>query len=224
MNKKLIMAIIVSILFIYLITFYYCPVKADSTDFINFDSGITLYSPLNTTYSYRNLTLNLTIPVGYIHADAGQVVTNVVMNYSIDGAYNGSVFLYIAETQTHMIVIGAGKADLPALPDGSHSLTLYTYGLNMQSYTPQYKSYISTMYFSIDDPNSTFIPTPTPISTSNLFPSPSPTSPTSTQSPSHSPSPTVPEFPSMIIPTLLMTVILPTLLVYFKKHKRIRVL
>ncbi len=165
-------------------------VRSESTDFINFDSGIGLFSPLNTTYNFRNLALNLTVPVGYIHADAGQVVTNVVMNYSIDGTYNGPVFLYIAETQTHMVIMGAGRASLPELPDGSHKLTLYTYGLNMQSYTPQYKSYVSTMYFSIYAPNSTFIPTPSPIPTPTVTPSPS-LSTTPSLTPSASPSPSI---------------------------------
>jgi hypothetical protein len=46
--------------------------------------------------------------------------------------------------------------DLPELPDGSHCLTLYLYGYNTRSFLPQFKSYVDTVYFSIN------VPTPTP--------------------------------------------------------------
>jgi hypothetical protein len=126
------------------------PVKAESTGYIKFvDSGVTIYSPLNTTYNNRNLTLNLTLAmVGMIHSDGG-MVTTVSMNYTIDGIYKGQVPLW-ANAETHVVIGGYGSTNLPELPDGSHSLTIYLYGYNQQSPKPQFKSYVNTVYFSIE--------------------------------------------------------------------------
>jgi hypothetical protein len=192
MKKALLTAITISALLISsMVTACPHPVRADSTDFISFlDSGVTIFSPVNMTYNYRNLTLNLTLTVGYIHGEAGIIVTEVPsMNYSIDGVYNGSVLLWVATTQTHMTIQGVGSVVLPELPDGSHYLTIHLYGYNMQSFQPQFKSYVDTVYFSIDDPNSIFIPTPSPTQTPTVVPTltPSP-SPSLTPTPSPSPS------------------------------------
>ena len=204
MKKTLLTAITISALLISsMVTACPHPVRADSTDFISFlDSGVTIFSPVNMTYNYRNLTLNLTLTVGYIHGEAGSIVTGVPsMNYSIDGVYNGSVLLWVATTQTHMTIQGVGSAGLPELPDGSHYLTIYLYGYNMQSFQPQFKSYVNTVYFSIDDPNSIFIPTPSPTPTPTLTPSPSPSlaptpSPSPSLRPSSSPTPSLTPSPS----------------------------
>lgn len=195
MKKEILTAIAISALLISLMAIICSyPVRADSIDFIRFDSGVTIFSPINMTYNYRNLTLNLTVPVWSIIG----MYSSVSMNYSIDGIYNGPVPLRDTTNPEAPPIItkvgmGAGSVDLPELPDGSHYLTIYLYGLNMQNYQPQFKSYVNTVYFSIDDPNSIFIPTPSPTPTP-LTPSPSPTpnqTPNSTQSaaPSISPSP-----------------------------------
>jgi hypothetical protein len=52
-------------------------VKADSNEPIAFSSGLTLYSPINKSYTSNLLTLNLTYGAG-----AGLQRT---LNYSIDG-------------------------------------------------------------------------------------------------------------------------------------------
>ena len=200
MKKTLLTAIAISALLLSLmVTVCPHPVRADSADFISFlDSAVTIFSPVNMTYNYRNLTLNLTVPVWSIMG----MPTSVSMNYSIDGIYNGPVPLRTitppdAPPIATKVGWGAGSVDLPELPDGSHYLTIYLYGLNMRNYQPQFKSYVYTVYFSIDDPNSIFIPTPTP----TLTPSPTP-SPTA--SPFITPSPSVPEFPSLMAVSYLM--------------------
>ena len=189
------------------------PTSTPSTDSIHFiDSDVTIFSPINMTYNHRNLILHLTVPVWSMMG----MPTNVSMNYSIDGSYNGSIPL---KTITHpdappiatKVGYGAGSVDLPELPNGSHYLTIYLYGLNMQNYQPQFKSYVNTVYFSIEDPNSIFIPTPTPTSvpTPTLTPSPSP---------SLAPSPSLPEFTSWVI--LPLVVIVGTALVALRCYRR----
>jgi hypothetical protein len=182
-------AIIVSALFVSLMATGACShlVRADSADFISFDSGVTIYSPINRTYSSRYLTLNLTL---YSAGTMGSIDPGISMNYDIDGIYNGPVPLNIDNPGLHVVTGGVGIVNLPELPEGSHCLTIYLEGLNQKNYEPRYLSYVNTVYFAIDDSNLTPTATPT------LSPSPSP-SPSS--SPSLSPSPSIPEFPSWII-------------------------
>jgi hypothetical protein len=148
-------------------------VMADSADSVNFlDSALTIYSPVNMTYNYRHLTLDLTVPVWSIMG----MPNNVSMNYTVDGIFSGSVPLRdITPSDAPPIAtkvgMGSGIVDLPEFPDGSHYLTIYLYGLNMLNYQPQFKSYVYTIYFSIDDPNSNFTPITTPTPTS--YPNPS---------------------------------------------------
>jgi hypothetical protein len=200
MKKATLTAIAISALLISFIgSMNSYPVKADSADSIKFDSGVTIYSPLSKLYNYRNLTLNLSIGmVGMIHSDGQPVTGPVAMNYSIDGQYSGRVPLW-SNAGTHMIISGYGIMDLPELPDGGHTLTIYLYGYNMQGYQPQFKSYTNSVYFLIYDPNTTFIPTPSPIPTptptASLKPTPSPTA-SILPSPSPSPSPSPPTTPS----------------------------
>lgn len=250
MKKEILTAIAISALLISLMAIICSyPVRADSTDFIRFDSGVTIFSPINMTYNYRNLTLNLTVPVWSIIG----MYSSVSMNYSIDGIYNGPVPLRDTTNPDAPPIItkvgmGAGSVDLPELPDGSHYLTIYLYGLNMQNYQPQFKSYVNTVYFSIDGPNSIFIPTPSPTPTPTLTPSPSPSltptpSPSPSLSPSSSPTPSVSPSssptqqptiepspiaygiqaitytPAIIIIGLVIGTVVVGLLAYFAKHK-----
>jgi hypothetical protein len=200
MKKAILKTIAISALLISLmVSMNLHSVKADSTDSISFDSGVTVYSPLSKLYNCRNLTLNLSIGmVGIIHSDGQPVTGPVVMNYSIDGKYSGRVPLW-SNAGTHMIISGYGIMDLPELPDGGHTLTIILYGYNMQGYQPQFKSYVNTVYFLIYDPNTTFVPTPSPIPTPTVIPTPS-SSPTPTPSPTPSilpsPSPTMSPSPS----------------------------
>src|SRR3990172_2536314 len=244
-------AIIVSALFVSLMATGACPhpVRADITDFIRFDSGVTIFSPTNRTYNSRNLTLNLTL---YSAGVLGSIDPRVSVNYDIDGICNGLVPLKVDNPGLHVVTGGAGIVNLPELPKGSHCLTISLEGLNQKTHEPKYLSYVNTVYFAIDDSNLTPTatptlspspspdPTPTPIPT----PSPSPT-PSTTQTPSPSPSPTPSIFPSSsptqqptlepsqtaydiqfvgFTPTIILYALVPIavvigLLAYFAKHK-----
>jgi hypothetical protein len=136
-----------------------CPVKAASTDYIGFDSGVYIYSPLNVTYQYNNLVLNLGLSGA---GNLGGLDPQISMNYSIDGIYNGSVPL-MSNGEMHVSTRAVATVNLPEVPDGSHTLTIYLYGLNQRTYEPRYLSYVNTIYFSTIG-NPALGPTPTPSS------------------------------------------------------------
>lgn len=146
MNRKIVLPFLFAVLFASLGTCTY-PVRADSNDFISFPSGITLFSPINSTYNSQHLTLNLTL---YSAGSMGYIDSRISMNYSIDGKLNGHVPLTVSNPGVHVITNGAGLVSLPELSEGSHSLTLYLEGFNQKYHEPRFLSYVDTVYFSID--------------------------------------------------------------------------
>ncbi len=128
-------------------------VRADSASSIQFaDSGVTVFSPVNKTYSCKNLVLNVSLQNAGV---LGTVDPGVFMNYSVDGEYNGPVPLKSSGV-LHISTDAVGAVNLPELPEGSHRLTIYLYGLNPSAYEPKYLSFINTVYFStVGTPNST---------------------------------------------------------------------
>ncbi len=91
-------------------------VRATSIDYIRFSSGVTIFSPLNTTYNSRFLNLNMTFDQG-----AGIACS---LNYSIDGNSRGSIPLVSEDTGFHFIFKNTGLVTLPELSEGSHYLTI----------------------------------------------------------------------------------------------------
>ena len=150
-----------------------CPslLEADSVDSVGFDSGVRVFSPVNMTYYYNNLILNLSLNgAGML----GSLDPQISMNYNIDGLYNGSVPLR-SNGETHVVTVALATVNLPKLPDGSHCLTIYLNGLNQRTHEPKYVSYITRIYFSTVDEtalNSALSPTiaPTPyLGNSTIF-------------------------------------------------------
>jgi hypothetical protein len=92
-------------------------VNADSSEPITFTSRVTLYSPVNTTYSSTFLNLNLTAQVG--------IAINCTITYSIDNKHQGIVPLKeIYPGELHVINQVQGNVFLPELTHGTHNLTL----------------------------------------------------------------------------------------------------
>jgi hypothetical protein len=190
MNKETATAIMLSCtLLISMIGITFNSVKADSNDPIVFSGGVTLYSPVNTTYHINSLTLNLTCGCG-----AG---LHLFLNYDIDGKYQGPITLTFNLTPGfHIIGLGSGLVQLPELPAGSHCLTIYEeaylydyYGASPPG--PPFKqtapgsadfvaSWVDKVYFTIDSDRNTSESTPS----DNSIPS------NSSATPSASPEPT----------------------------------
>ena len=146
MNRKIVLPFLLAVLFASLGTCTH-PVRADSNDFISFPSGITLFSPLNSTYNSQYLTLNLAL---YSAGSMGYIDSRISLNYSIDGKLNGQVPLTVSNPGVHVITNGVGLVSLPELSEGSHSLTLYLEGFNQKYSEPRFLSYADIVHFSID--------------------------------------------------------------------------
>ena len=95
-------------------------VSAGSNDGMGFSSGVYLYSPINTTYASRFLTLNLTFGAG--------LGVQCSLNYSIDGVYNGPIPIVPKNNEMHVVIQTTGIVQLPELSEGSHCLTIYVEG------------------------------------------------------------------------------------------------
>jgi hypothetical protein len=145
------------------------PVKADSNSPIDFSGGVTMYSPVNTTYYINFLTLNLTCSCG-----AG---LDFSLNYSIDGEYQGPITLMFNSTYGFQLIsLGTGLVQLPELPSGSHRLTVWEeaylndyHGANPPGapFKPTapgsadyFASWVDIVYFMIDSNATQLIPKP----------------------------------------------------------------
>ena len=147
MNKTLLTAISFSALLISLIvTAYPYPVRADSTDAIRFiDSGVTIYSPVNMTYYYGDLFLNVSL---YSAGILGGLDPEISMNFSIDGIVQWFSSPKEQWRNSHDVQSSWNSWLYHQLPNGSHYLTICPYGFNQRSYEPRYLSSANTVYFS----------------------------------------------------------------------------
>jgi hypothetical protein len=123
-------------------------VKAESTDFLSFSSGITLFSPVNTTYTSGNLMLNLTL---YSAGGFGSIDSRISLTYSIDSGEKFAVHLNVSNPGMHLITNGAAQIRFSELSEGSHYLTLNLYAYNQRTYEPKFMSYVNTVYFTVND-------------------------------------------------------------------------
>jgi len=210
-KKEIWTAVAVSIVLVSLaISFCFSTAEADSAESICFiDSGITVYSPLNTTYQTQPSVLKVNL---YGAGNFASLDPEVSMSYSIDDVYEGPVHLR-SDGEMHFITNAIGTAPLPKLTSGSHCLRIHLYGWNQRSYEPRYLSYVNTVYFSIagESPFSSPRPNPTP----TLIPT---LAPTSTPSPEPNSAPEL--FPKSLAIASFMGLAFVSLglLVYLKKR------
>ncbi len=172
MGKKAIIALITISLILVGLAASERIAKADSSSPISFNGGITLYSPLNETYTYNFLNLSLSASLS-----AG---VHTTINYSIDGEdLQGPLALVYAEAGFPFYT-GNSSFELPYLAAGSHSLTIYE-----QSVIPDYHganppgapfkqvpnssdwaaTWVDAVYFSINSGLASTEPTSTPTPT-----------------------------------------------------------
>ena len=116
-------------------------VRANSTEPIHFSSGVTLFSPLNKTYTSKLLILNFSFNLGF--------GIQYSINYDIDGKYEGPMPYKIENPEElHVVYYATGLVKLPELSEGSHSLTVTL--LTSQNNDHIKPSYTNTVNFAID--------------------------------------------------------------------------
>ena len=170
--------------------------KADTNQPLIFSSGLTLYSPVNTTYSTNIIEFNGTFNCPKAFASS--------LNYSIDGKYQDG---FPWSLDANSIIIPQyytvdGSFQLPQLPDGSHQLSIGIVEThhNSKGALINRTTWVNTVYFTIasSKPTPTLTPTTTPTNT-----------PTS--------NPNVPEFPTLMILPFFAAVILLSI-VFIRKR------
>ncbi len=148
------------ILIIAMLSLTFLTVKADSNQPITFSSGLTLYSPINTTYNSNvvecNGTFNWPKP------------SQVSLNYSIDGEDQGALLwsLDVNSISIPEYSTIAGSFQLPQLPNGPHQLSV---GIDEELYNNtgsaheliNQTTWVNTVYFTISANQPTPTPTPT---------------------------------------------------------------
>jgi hypothetical protein len=145
------------ILIIAALSLTFLTVKADSNQPIIFSSGLTLYSPVNTTYSSNILECNGTIDIPKDFQSS--------LNYSIDGKEADGLPwpLDSNSISNPFIYTIAGSFQLPQLPNGLHRLNI---GISEERFNDSGElinqtTWINTVYFTINTSQPTPTPTPT---------------------------------------------------------------
>jgi len=116
------------------------PAMVDTVGPLRFKDGVTVYSPVDTTYNSRNILFNYTFAVG--------MVTHYSLNYILDGSLAEPMpYTVINPQELHVVYLARGQVQLPELSEGTHSLTISlqaTFGKN------DVRSYSDTISFTID--------------------------------------------------------------------------
>jgi hypothetical protein len=115
--------------------------EAESNGYIAFSSGVTLFSPLNRTYTSKFLTLNFSFACG--------MGLRYSLSYYIDGEYGGPMpYVVKNPEELHVVYHATGLVNLPELSEGLHSLTI---NLQVAPSSNHIKpSYTDTVNFAID--------------------------------------------------------------------------
>jgi len=120
-------------------------VNADSDKpIISSGGAFTVYSPLNITYNSSPATLAL----GFECFMGGYV-----LQYDIDGKHQGTIpYTVQRSNETHIEYPATGSVDLPALSEGSHSVTVYMSGVRDTTYK-------AIVYFTVESSEKWPLPT-----------------------------------------------------------------
>jgi len=128
----------------FLVMFPALSVNADSSEPLSFSSGLSLYSPVNSTYSSKVVECNGTF--------VGPINYELTMNYSVDGKYQGYLPYVLNQNATNSVTYMVNWSfQLPELSKGSHQLSI---GIEQQLFTNGFTAvkqdtYVDTVYFTV---------------------------------------------------------------------------
>ncbi len=176
MNMKAVsVALVLSMLLIASVEGFHF-VKADSNGSMGFYGGVTLNSPVNTTYDY--------VPILSLNLGEGVPCT---LNYSVDGINEGIIPLVCVGSEEPMFTANmSGTAQLPHLSEGTHYLTI-TEEANLNGYggasppgapfketspgsSDYYAIWVDTVYFTITSNSVRIASLPTSAPSNITFP------------------------------------------------------
>lgn len=127
-----------------LVTLSAVSVNADSGVPLSFSSGLTLYSPVNATYSSKVVECNGTF--------VGPIDYELTMNYSVDENYLGYLPYVLNQNATNSSTYTVDWSfQLPQLSKGTHQLSI---GIEQQLFSNGYtlvkqNTYVDTVYFTV---------------------------------------------------------------------------
>ena len=218
---------------------YYGP-----TSYLNYCSFyITIYSPnVQTTYvNTLPLKLNLTwteypnFPIPALYGYYAYSIDNGPFVEIMSNQSDNDVFYQTSKNNFTLNPSFSYLLDISHFEKGYHNIvinaSLYNYNsYSAPSYPPSHFYFTVTTspyIFSIGETKATPTPIPTPQPTLSSSPTPTPlptqeVTPTDTQNSSTEPSPSIPEFPSFIISTLMMTAIGSIVTIYRGKQRKLK--
>lgn len=141
-RSKLFVSVFAVVIFASLVVMPTVRVNAASSLPLTFSSGLTLYSPVNTTYtsSVLNCSGSFTGPIKY----------EILINYTVDGSYQGNLPWKLNSSNAANYTL-TWSFQLPKLSRGSHQLSI---GIDQQLYSGvtliSQTTHVDTVYFSVN--------------------------------------------------------------------------
>ena len=128
------------------------PVFGNIVGPIYLSDGVTIYSPVNTTYNTKNILFNYTVAVG--------IGSHLSLNYTLDGTLTAPMpFSVINPQELHVVSLARGQVQLPEISEGLHTLTI---SMHTDFIFSNLHSYVDTIYFTVDPSAPGFILDATP--------------------------------------------------------------
>jgi hypothetical protein len=116
------------------------PVKADTIGPLRLKDGVTVYSPVNTTYNSKSILFNYTFSCG--------MGMHYSLNYELDGNEAQPMpYSVINPQELHVVYLAIGHVQLPELSEGTHTLTISLQAIFGKN---DVRSYSDTINFIID--------------------------------------------------------------------------
>ena len=126
------------------------PVLGSTVGPVYLSDGVTVFSPVNTTYNTKNILLNYTVAVG--------IGSHLSLNYTLDGALTAPMPFSVPH-ELHVVSLARGQVQLPELSEGLHTLTI---SMHTDFIFSNLHSYVDTIHFTVDPSAPDFILDATP--------------------------------------------------------------
>jgi|WetSurMetagenome_2_1015567.scaffolds.fasta_scaffold19050_2 hypothetical protein len=116
------------------------PVLGSTVGPVYLSDGVTVFSPVNTTYNTKNILFNYTVAVG--------IGSHLSLNYTLDDALTAPMpFFVINPRELHVVSLARGQVQLPELSEGLHTLTI---SMHTDFIFSNAHSYVDTIHFTVD--------------------------------------------------------------------------